>query len=368
MFSDSINYKPSRISILVPMWIYPDSQNADYSKIFNGDVEEYLDSKKLEGPCFKMIVTSPPYNIGKEYETRTTLEEYLKWQTRLIKKMHALLMDGGSLCWQVGNHVDNGAITPLDIAFHPIFESLGLKLRNRVVWKFGHGLHAKRRFSGRYEVVMWYTKGDDYTFNLDAVRIPQKYPGKKHYKGPKAGEYSGNPLGKNPEDVWDIPNVKSNHVEKTGHPCQYPVGLIEPLVLALTDPGDLVFDPFAGVCTTGVAAALHGRRFVGCEIDKGSHEALRVSDMKELLRENGLEVSGNKETLRERLEDASVIRPSYAKIGASRILDAKEGLASFRPWGKKLMEASKSRLSELPQEMEDARMLAEALLDTGKAT
>lgn len=350
----------------VHMWMNPNSEGREDFDIFNGDVEEYLDSKASQDPFFKLIITSPPYNIGKEYEKRTSLQEYLKWQRRLIEKMVALLVDGGSLCWQVGNHVDTGTITPLDIAFHPVFDSLGLKLRNRIVWKFGHGLHAKKRFSGRYEVVMWYTKGDDYTFNLDAVRIPQKYPGKKHYKGPRAGEYSGNPLGKNPEDVWDIPNVKSNHIEKTRHPCQYPVGLIEPLILALTDPGDLVFDPFAGVCTTGVAAALHGRRFIGCEIDKGSHESLGVRDMKGLLRKNGLPVSGNKEILRNRLEEASVIRPSYAKIGAFRILKAKEGLIDFRPWGKKLMEASKSRLSEVPQEMEEARKLAQSLLDTGK--
>ena len=350
------------------MLIHPKPERSSDFSIYNGDVEEFLDSIASDGPCFKLIVTSPPYNIGKEYEKRTSLEEYLEWQRRAIEKMVALLLPGGSLCWQVGNHVDNGTITPLDIVFHPIFDSLGLKLRNRVVWKFGHGLHAKRRFSGRYEVVMWYTKGDDYTFNLDPVRVPQKYPGKKHYKGPKAGQYSGNPLGKNPEDVWEIPNVKSKHVEKTDHPCQYPVGLIEPLVLALTNPGDMVFDPFAGVCTTGVAAALHGRRFMGCEIDKGSHTSLRVSEMRKLLRENGLPVSGNKEILRNRLEGSGVIRPSYAKTGASRILEAIEGRSKFRPWGKKLMEASKSRLSDMPEEMAEARMAAQTLLNPENET
>ena len=80
-----------------------------------------------------------------------------------------------------------------------------MSMRNRIVWHFGHGLHASRRFSGRYEVIMWFTKSDDYTFNLDAVRVPQKYPQKKHFKGPRRGELSGNPLGKNPGDVWEIP-------------------------------------------------------------------------------------------------------------------------------------------------------------------
>ena len=344
------------------MLIHPVPSRKNDFVVFNGDVQDYLESKESEIPMFNLIVSSPPYNIGKEYEKRKSLEEYLKWQSGLIEKMVPLLVDGGSMCWQVGNHVIDGTITPLDIAFHPIFDSLGLKLRNRIVWKFGHGLHAKKRFSGRYEVVMWYTKGDSYTFNLDAVRVPQKYPGKKHYKGPKIGKYSGNPLGKNPEDVWEIPNVKSQHVEKTDHPCQYPVGLIEPLILALTNPGELVFDPFAGVCTTGVAAALHGRKFVGCELDRGSHESLGAREMRNLLRENELPVSGNKKILRDRLEDAGIIRPSYAKTGATRILEAVEGRYKFRPWGKKLLEASASRLSDLPDEMAKARNAAQTLL------
>ena len=122
---------------------------------------------------------------------------------------------------------------------------------------------------------MWYTKSDEYVFNLDPVRIPAKYPGKRYYKGPHKGELSCNPLGKNPEDVWDgelndfwddIPNVKNNHVEKTIHPCQFPVGLAERLVLSLTNEGGLVFDPFAGVASSGVAAIINNRTFWGCEI------------------------------------------------------------------------------------------------------
>lgn len=233
--------------------------------IWNGDVEKFLAALPME-PIFDLIVTSPPYNIGKAYESKESLEKYLEWQKRVIDQLVPRLKVTGSLCWQVGNFVDNGQIAPLDIEFAPIFKKHKLQLRNRIIWHFGHGLHNKRRFSGRYETVMWYTKTDDYIFNLDAVRIPSKYPGKKHYKGEKVGKPSGNPLGKNPEDVWNIPNVKSNHIEKTTHPCQFPVGLIERLILATTNAGALVFDPFAGVASSGVAAAIHGRRFVGCEL------------------------------------------------------------------------------------------------------
>lgn len=219
--------------------------------LWRGDSESFLRELPAE-PQFDLVVTSPPYNIGKSYEKKSDLGAYLEWQERIIDLIVPRLKDTGSLCWQVGNFVDNGQIAPLDIEFAPIFKKHGLQLRNRIVWHFGHGLHTKHRFSGRYEVVMWYTKTDDYVFDLNPVRVPSKYPGKRHFKGPKKGQISGNPLGKNPEDVWSIPNVKSNHPEKTEHPCQFPVGLIERLVLSMTKPDALVFDPFAGVASSGV--------------------------------------------------------------------------------------------------------------------
>jgi adenine-specific DNA-methyltransferase len=213
----------------------------------------------------QLVMTSPPYNIGKEYERKTNLEVYLEQQKQVLTECVRVLADGGSLCWQVGNFVDSGEVFPLDILFYPIIKSLGLQLRNRVVWRIEHGLHAKNRFSGRHETILWFTKGD-YAFNLDPVRIPQKYPGKKYYKGDKIGQYSGNPLGKNPGDVWEIPNVKNNHVEKTAHPASYPIELVERFVLSLTQTNDLVLDPYMGSGSTGCAALLHQRRIVGAEI------------------------------------------------------------------------------------------------------
>ena len=159
-----------------------------------------------------------------------------------------------------------GEIIPLDTLLYPIFVEHNLKLRNRIIWSFGHGLHCTKRLSGRYETINWWTKTEEYTWNLDSIRVPAKYPRKKYYKGPKKGQLSGNPLGKNPSDVWDIPNVKNNHPEKTIHPCQFPVELVERLVLSMTDPGDSVFDPFMGVGSSVVAALMHGRRAFGCDI------------------------------------------------------------------------------------------------------
>lgn len=222
----------------------------------------------LEDESMDLIVTSPPYNIGKSYEKRSSLDQYVKDQAQVISECVRLLSPKGSLCWQVGNHVQNGEIFPLDMVLYHLFKDHGLKLRNRIVWHFEHGLHCKNRLSGRYETILWFTKSDDYKFNLDPIRVPSKYPGKKYYKGPKAGQLSGNPLGKNPGDMWVFPNVKNNHVEKTIHPCQFPVELVERLVLSLTDVGDSVFDPYMGVGSTVVGALMHDRLGYGCDISK----------------------------------------------------------------------------------------------------
>ncbi len=232
--------------------------------LYPGSCLELLE--EIPDSTIQLVVTSPPYNLGKVYEKRLQLNAYLEQQTSIIRECFRVLTDTGSICWQVGNYVDNGEVVPLDILLYPIFKHLGMTLRNRIIWRFEHGLHCSRRLSGRYETILWFSKSDAYTFNLDPIRIPQKYPAKKYFKGPKAGQYSCNPLGKNPGDVWDIPNVKSNHVEKTTHPCQFPVELVERLVLAFSNEGDWVLDPFLGVATSIVAALRHKRKGAGAEI------------------------------------------------------------------------------------------------------
>lgn len=274
--------------------------------IWHGTTEKLL----LRAPkraLFDLVITSPPYNIGKRYEKSEAMLRYLRRHRKVIEEIVSRLKPDGSLCWQVGNYVDGGEIFPLDLEFHKIFRKLGLKLRNRIIWRFGHGLHNSRRFSGRYEVILWYTKSDAYHFDLDAVRIPSKYPAKRSYKGKKYGQYSSHPLGKNPEDVWDIPNVKGNHVEKTRHPCQFPIGLVERLILALTKPGAVVFDPYAGVCSAGVAALLHKRRFIGSER----------------------------------------LKP-YCKTGLQRLDAAVEGTIRYRPHDKPIYDHKNSKLSIPP--------------------
>lgn len=236
-------------------------------EIVVGDCLEEL--RALPSGSAQLVVTSPPYNVGKAYDDRLTIEEWTSNQAAVISEAARVVSDKGSLCWQVGNFVGGGEVIPLDSIIIPLMRDIGLKMRNRIVWSFGHGLHCKHRLSGRHETVVWATKGNDFTFNLDPIREPQKYPQKKHYKGPKKGQLSGHPLGKNPGDVWDIPNIKHNHPEKTLHPCQFPEALIERLVAALTNEGDLVVDPYAGSGTTGAVAQRLDRKALLIERDPG---------------------------------------------------------------------------------------------------
>lgn len=235
--------------------------------LVHGDCTEVIES--LPNQSVDLIFTSPPYCMGKDYDRYESIEDFSESIAALQERMIPKLKDGGSLCWQVGNHVSNVVLTPLDYLVYQTSKCIPeLRLRNRVVWTFEHGAHAKKRLSGRYETVLWFSKGDSYRFHLDAIRVPQKYPGKRHYKGPNRGKLSGNPLGKNPGDVWSIPNVKANHVEKTEHPCQFPVALVCRFVRALAPKDGIVLDPFAGTSTTAIAALEAGRKFHCIELER----------------------------------------------------------------------------------------------------
>jgi len=247
--------------------------------ILNGDCLKTLET--VPNGSVKLIITSPPYNLNKEYETKKSLDSYIDGMKPIVNKLADVLSNDGSICWQVGNYIEKGEVFPLDIFYYQLFKSLGFKLRNRIIWHFDHGLHAKNRLSGRYETMLWFTKSDNYTFNLDTIRVPSKYPGKRNYKpGKNYGKPSGNPLGKNPSDIWklivkewevglwDIPNVKANHPEKTPHPCQFPIELVERCILACTNEGDTILDPFSGVGSAMLASIKLGRKALACEMER----------------------------------------------------------------------------------------------------
>lgn len=241
--------------------------------LYYGDCLNLL--KSIPDEAVDMVITSPPYCMGKAYEDpHDDIETFKKQHRDIFADLYRIMKPGGNICWQVGYHISNKCVVPLDYIIYEIFTSLSatqdlpFTLRNRIIWTFGHGLNSTNRFSGRHETILWFSKGEQGIFNLDDVRVPQKYPGKRSYKGPNKGKLSGNPLGKNPSDVWEIPNVKAHHVEKTSHPCQFPVVIPQRLIRALSPINGLILDPFMGAGTSGIAAFLEGRRFVGAEIQK----------------------------------------------------------------------------------------------------
>ncbi len=294
-------------------------------KIFSYDIklaDTFKAVKEIRDGTIDLTITSPPYNIGKVYEKRKELAKYLDDYIDFAKYLFKKTSNKGHVCWEVGNYVENGEVYPLDIYFYDIFKDAGFKLRNRIIWHFEHGLHASKRLSGRYETILWFSKEDDYTFNLDSIRVPSKYPGKRSWKGANKGMPSGNPLGKNPSDfwkvinndwekeIWEIPNVKSNHPEKTIHPCQFPIELVQRCILALTNESDLVFDPFVGVGSAAIAALMHNRRFVGYELDK-----------------------------------------NYIQLAEERIKKLKNGTLKIRPLGKPVYQPTgKEKVSQIPLE------------------
>lgn len=160
--------------------------------------------RRFPNESMNLIVTSPPYNLGKEYEEKRSQDRYVEEQFACIAEAVRLLHPSGSICWQVGNHVQNGEVYPLDIILYPIFRDAGLQLRNRIVWTFGHGLHCQKRFSGRHQAILWFTKSTTAHSTLIRHVSLQKNSEKKHFRGPKKGGFSGNPLGKNPTVFWQV--------------------------------------------------------------------------------------------------------------------------------------------------------------------
>jgi adenine-specific DNA-methyltransferase len=242
----------------------------EFNTIFCGDCLEQL--RGMPDGCVDLVVSSPPYNLGKEYEAKRALEVYLEEQTVVLRECHRVLKSTGSIFWQVGAFSERGQLIPLDIRFFPILESFGMQPRNRIMWIRQHGLHARNKFSARHETLIWFTKSDDYKFSLENIRVPQKYQNKKYHKGDKHGEFSCNPDGKNPGDIWAFRNVKHNHEEQTIHPCQFPEDLIARVVLATTDKGDVVYDPYMGAGTVAVVARDEGRQYLGAELDERYYE------------------------------------------------------------------------------------------------
>jgi len=222
----------------------------------------------LQKDVINLAITSPPYNIGKEYESTMEIEEYIQWCSTWLQQVARLIADNGAFWLNLGYIPisDRGKAIPIP---YLLWDKVPMFLQQEVVWNYGAGVAGKRFFSPRNEKFLWYLKNSDsYTFNLDQIRDPNvKYPNQK-----KNGKIKVNPIGKNPSDVWEFPKVTSGagraSKERTPHPAQFPIAVIDRIILGCSNSNDLIMDPFLGSGTTAAVAIRRGRYCVGFEIRK----------------------------------------------------------------------------------------------------
>ncbi|MEA5516168.1 site-specific DNA-methyltransferase [Nodularia sp. UHCC 0506] len=234
--------------------------------LYNCDSTDFLHKLSLTNINIDLTITSPPYNIGKEYETPMSVDEYVEFCSQWMSKIYEITKPDGAFWLNVGHfQVPNkGLCVPIP---YLLWDKSPFYLLQEVVWQYGAGISTKYRLSPRNEKWLFYVKDSQrYTFNLDDIRDPNvKYPHQK-----KNGKYRCNPLGKNPSDVWEFPKIttgnKRSSRERTGHPAQFPLGIVEKVVKASSNQVEVVLDPFAGSGSTGIAAAGLGRIFLGFEI------------------------------------------------------------------------------------------------------
>ena len=226
-----------------------------------------LEAQKLLPPgIVDLVITSPPYNIGKEYESIVPVDEYIEWTNRWTTETCRLIADHGALLLNLGyvSIETQGRAVPLP---YLLWDKIPLYLNQEIVWNYSAGVACKNYLSPRNEKILWYVKDkDNYTFNLDAIRDPNvKYPHSKRHGKPRV-----NTLGKNPSDVWEIAKVTTgagrSSAERTAHPCQFPTDLIDRLVQGFSHEGEIVFDPFVGSGTTIESCMRYGRYCIGFEI------------------------------------------------------------------------------------------------------
>jgi adenine-specific DNA-methyltransferase len=252
----------------------PPDYSAPGISLYNRDCLSAM--QQLQSGLIDLTVTSPPYNIGKAYEQPLELAEYIEWCSQWLGEIGRLTSERGAFWLNLGYVEKPGAARALPLTYI-LWNRVPLYLIQEVVWHYGAGVAAKRSFSPRNEKFLWYVKNESgYTFNLDDVRDPDvKYPNQK-----KNGKLKCNPLGKNPSDVWLFPKVTSGtdraSPERTEHPAQFPVAVIERIIKACSNRGDVILDPFMGSGTTALVAVQLGRPVLGFEVSPRYMEIARL--------------------------------------------------------------------------------------------
>lgn len=235
--------------------------------IYEGDCSELL--RRLPAGSIDLTITSPPYNIGKEYESLRELDDYVEWCAEWIALVHRACASSGAFWLNLGYLPIPGRGRAIPIPYL-LWDRIPFFLIQEIVWHYSAGVAAKRAFSPRNEKFLWFVRDENsYYFDLDSVRDPNiKYPNQF-----KNGRRKVNLAGKNPSDVWVVPKVTSGRdrssPERTAHPAQFPRAVVDRILKACSSSGSVVLDPFLGSGTVAEAAEELGRLAVGFEIDAG---------------------------------------------------------------------------------------------------
>lgn len=219
-------------------------------KIQTGDCIELM--KKIKSESVDLIIADPPYNLGKDYGNNHDLkgfDEYLEFSRVWIREAHRILKQDGSIYIFMGVRFISYLYDILDREQKLFFNSW-------IVWHYTQGMGKTKGFSPRHDDILMFTKSESFKFNLDNVRIPQKY-----YRS------RNNMSGANPGDVWEFSHVHYCNENRQNHPTQKPEGLIERIVLASSNEGDVVLDPFAGSGTTLRVCQQLERNCIGIEMN-----------------------------------------------------------------------------------------------------
>lgn len=240
--------------------------------VFNEDCINIL--KKLPNNSVQLIIADPPYNIN--IESWDNFNNYLEWAKEWIHEAERVLKKEGNFIIFGGFQFENPERGDLIDLIYYIRKNTNFRVVNVITWYYKNGITARRFFSNRHEEIVWLVKGKKYIFNLDDVRIKYDEKTLDLYKKDKRLNIHNLIKGKNPTNVWEIPRLNSNSKERVGHPTQKPQKIIERLVKALSNEGDVVLDIFAGSAITTKVCIENNRNSISCDIDK---EFLKYVDL-----------------------------------------------------------------------------------------
>jgi len=208
--------------------------------------------RELPSNSVDLLIADPPYNLGKDYGNNKDLKarhDYDDFTRVWLNEADRLLKPTGSIYVFMG-------VRFISDLFRILEDELKLIFNGWITWHYTQGMGRKQGFSPRHEDILYFTKSDKFTFNLDDVRVPQKYFRKRN-----------NMSGANPGDVWQFSHVHYCSAERERHPTQKPEALLERIIRASSNEGDLVFDPFVGSGTTCRVANLLTRRWIGVDLN-----------------------------------------------------------------------------------------------------